>query len=211
MTNPPNQLQMNIHKWAIAAILTLSCGLSTQAGKTPVVPSVSDGEGDGAIVIEDDDVYMPTLSELLGGPVDGFGAIPSIAEGLESDIVEYARTFIGTRYRRGSKGPKAFDCSGFTSYVFKNFDMTLGASSRVQATQGEAVELADARPGDLVFFAGRRAGSVVGHVGIVVSVDDNGVLKFIHAATSRGVRIDSYPDGGYYSRRFHSIRRVINA
>lgn len=197
-------------KWAFAALATIATGFSTQAEKTTLIAPIQSDNQEEVFELDDDDVYMPTLSELLGSPVDNLGFITG-SEELENDIVEYARTFIGTRYRRGAKGPSSFDCSGFTSYVFKNFDLRLGASSRIQATQGEPIPVADARPGDLVFFSGRRSGSTVGHVGIVVSVNDNGTVNFIHAATSRGVRIDSYPDGGYYSRRFHSIRRVISA
>lgn len=201
---------MKISKFAFAAIASLTIGFQTQAEKTPLMsPVLGDSEALTETTI-DGDVYMPTLSELLGSAVDDYGFV-SGSEEIESGIVDYAKTFLGTRYRSGSKGPSAFDCSGFTSYVFKNFDMALGASSRAQATQGEPVALSDARPGDLVFFSGRRAGSTVGHVGIVVSVAEDGTVKFIHAATSQGVRIDKYPDGGYYSRRFHSIRRVIDA
>ena len=36
-------------------------------------------------------------------------------------LVEYARKYIGTPYRRGSKGPNRFDCSGFTQYIFNHF------------------------------------------------------------------------------------------
>ncbi|MDE6303959.1 MAG: C40 family peptidase, partial [Paramuribaculum sp.] len=70
---------------------------------------------------------MPTLSELFGAPIDD---LPESAdtEGLEMEIVDYAKQFLGTRYRSGAKGPKAFDCSGFTSYVFKNFSLSLGSS-----------------------------------------------------------------------------------
>lgn len=132
------------------------------------------------------------------------------ADRLSFDIVNYAKTFLGRPYRRGSKGPSAFDCSGFTSYVFKNFDISLNSSSRSQYLQGEKVELDEVRPGDLLFFSGRRGGkSIVGHVGMVVSVDDNGVVTFIHAATSGGVRYDKYPDGAYYSNRYIGAKRVI--
>lgn len=203
---------MTILKWAAAALVTIATALPTEAEHTKVVAPMQPEETDADFMAFDiDDDYVPTLEELLGSPVDNLGYL-SGAVGIENDIVDYAKTFIGKRYRRGAKGPSAFDCSGFTSYVFRNFDMSLGASSRAQALQGEKISVTDARPGDLVFFSGRRAGSTVGHVGIVVSADPvNGSVKFIHAATSRGVRIDSYPDGGYYSRRFHSIRRVIES
>lgn len=200
---------MKLLSRAIAALAIITTGFSTQAEKVSVVAPIQSDNQDAEFELAEDDVYMPSLTELLGAPVDDLGFLSGM-EGLEQDIVDYAKRFIGTRYRRGAKGPSSFDCSGFTSYVFRNFDYSLGASSRDQAKQGEAISVSEARPGDLVFFSGRRSGKTVGHVGIVVSVNNDGTVNFIHAATSRGVRIDSYPDGGYYSRRFHSIRRVIS-
>ncbi len=38
-----------------------------------------------------------------------------------SAIVAYASNFIGTPYAWGGNGPSTFDCSGFTSYVFRHF------------------------------------------------------------------------------------------
>lgn len=127
------------------------------------------------------------------------------------DMIDFAKRFMGTRYRSGGKSPKGFDCSGFTSYVYKNFGFTLGASSRHQYKQGESVSYKDLRPGDLVFFGGRRGGKTVGHVGMVVSVDkDRNAMKFIHSANSSGITITSYPDGGYYSRRYIGARRILD-
>lgn len=125
-----------------------------------------------------------------------------------TDIVEYAKNFLGRPYRRGSKGPKAFDCSGFTSYVFRNFDLSLGASSRDQYRQGVQVSKEDLQPGDLLFFSGSRKSGAVGHVGIVTDVNADGSVRFIHAASKGGIRYDRYPDGGYYSNRYIGARRV---
>lgn len=128
---------------------------------------------------------------------------------LAADIISYASSFIGRPYRRGGKGPKSFDCSGFTGYIFKHFDTGLAASSRDQFLQGREIDSKDIRPGDLVFFSSRRSGRSVGHVGIAVEVSDSGQIRFIHAAHRGGIRIDSYPDGGYYSSHFVGARRVL--
>ena len=128
---------------------------------------------------------------------------------LADDIISYAGTFIGRPYRRGGKGPKAFDCSGFTRYIFSHFNTHIGASSRSQFLQGEEIARSDIRPGDLVFFSSHRSGNKVGHVGIAVEVDSDGRIKFIHAASRGGIRIDNYPDNGYYSNHFMGARRVI--
>ncbi len=127
-----------------------------------------------------------------------------------ADVIDYARKFLGRPYRSGGKTPKGFDCSGFTSYIFKNFDISLAASSGAQYRQGHPVDLEDVRPGDLLFFSGRSGRSSVGHVGMAVEVESDGTIIFIHSATSGGIRYDRYPDGGYYSRRYIGARRMIN-
>lgn len=128
---------------------------------------------------------------------------------LVGDLLKEARTHIGKRYRRGSKGPSSFDCSGFSGYVFRQFGYDLGASSRDQYHDGEAVDRKDLRAGDLVFFKGRNTRGGIGHVGIVVKADnEKGTFSFIHASTSQGIRIDS--NDGYYARRFVGARRIIN-
>ncbi|MDE6416623.1 MAG: C40 family peptidase [Duncaniella sp.] len=156
------------------------------------------------------DVLALNPWEMLGeddGLGDDFGTLAS----LQSELVDYASSFLGTRYRHGAKGPKAFDCSGFTSYVFKNFGMSLSSSSRAQGVQGRKIDKDEVMVGDLMFFSGRRGGQTIGHVGMVVDVDElTGKIKFIHAATSQGVVIQSFPDNGYYSQRFLQFRRVLD-
>ena len=134
-----------------------------------------------------------------------------ISNPTEDRMVNYASRFLGTRYRLGASGPSAFDCSGFTSYVYKNFGITLNRSSRSQFLQGEKVSVNNLRPGDLMFFSSRSAGrGNVGHVAMVVSVDPaNGTCKFIHASVKHGVTYQSFPDNGYYSRNFLGARRIL--
>ncbi len=156
------------------------------------------------------DYYMPTLAELLGEPVDDLAHLDD-SEELREDMVEYAKRYLGSRYGRGGKGPKAFDCSGFTSFVFKNFGIQLSPSSSAQGLQGTRIDLANVEVGDLLFFSGRGGGKRVGHVGMVVSVDhEAGTLEFIHSSSSQGVVIQNFPDGGYYSKRYLHASRVID-
>lgn len=123
---------------------------------------------------------------------------------------EYAAKYLGTRYRFGATGPKSFDCSGFTSHIFKNFGLELNRTSRGQYTQGENVDIKDVRPGDLLFFSGRTPGKQVGHVAMVTSVDPaTGKMEFIHASSSKGISYQTFPDNGYYSRRFIGARRIL--
>jgi len=123
----------------------------------------------------------------------------------------YAETFIGTPYRYGAKGPSAFDCSGFTAYVFSKHGISLASSSTTQYKESvKIVSLDSALVGDLIFFMGRNGRSSVGHVGIVVDVDTiNHKCRFIHAATHGGVIMTNYPSSSYYNQRFMGIGRYV--
>ncbi len=124
-------------------------------------------------------------------------------------LLDEAMSHIGARYRSGSKGPYAFDCSGFTSYVFRQLGAgNIGASSRDQYARNMPVSRSEMQRGDLVFFTSPRSGRNVGHVGIVVDVDPiTNTFNFIHASTSDGVKISNSNDG-FYARRFIGVRRV---
>jgi len=128
-------------------------------------------------------------------------------------ILDFASKHIGKPYRSGGKGPHSFDCSGYTGYIFSYFGYTLNASSSSQYQQGEKLNFDEIRRGDLVFFKGRNSqSSRIGHVGIVCDIDTgNKSFKFIHAAVNGGIKIDMYPDGYYYSKRYVGAKRIIES
>ncbi len=137
-------------------------------------------------------------------------ALPGLSAesaGMIEDLLKEANKHLGKRYVHGSKGPNTFDCSGFTSYVYKQFGYKISPASRAQAGEGVAVAKGDLRKGDLVFFTSPRSGGNVGHVGIVVSADnENGRFKFIHASL-KGVKVSE--NTGYYARTYLRARRII--
>lgn len=153
-------------------------------------------------VLTDDNIIreLDAIAEDIDGEVEN--------DELAQQIIDYASTHVGRPYRYGSGGPKSFDCSGFTSYIFKNFGVNLTRSSRSQYNEGEKVAKEDIKPGDLLFFKGRSNGRSVGHVGIAVDVDDNGRVRFIHAATNKGVSYSTL-DESYYAKRYVGARRVL--
>ena len=116
-------------------------------------------------------------------------------------VLEYAAQFLGTPYVYGGSTPSGFDCSGFTSYVFKN---TVGSIPRVAQAQFDAttrVSMDELLPGDLVFFG--SSASSISHVGIYV-----GNNQFIHSPhTGDVVKYDSLT--GSYASRFQGGGRVI--
>ncbi len=127
---------------------------------------------------------------------------------IVDELLDYAFTFRGVPYRYGMASPRGFDCSGFTSYVFKRFGYNLTRTSYGQVNDGVRVEREDLQPGDLVFFAGRAIGRRIGHVGIVTRVNDDNTFNFIHAACHTGIT-ESRSNETYYSRRYRGACRVI--
>jgi len=83
----------------------------------------------------------------------------------------------GSPYVWGATGPGQFDCSGLTSWAYKQAGISLPRSSRSQATFGQAVSRDQLEPGDLVFFY-----NPVSHVGIYI-----GDGRMVHAPTSGDV------------------------
>ena len=128
---------------------------------------------------------------------------------MMDNLMDEAVSHIGTPYRWGSKGPNTFDCSGFTSYVYRQEkNQFIGASSRDQYAQNIPIKREELQRGDLVFFTSPRNRRGVGHVGIVVDVDSvTNTFTFIHASTKDGVKISKSTDG-YYTRRYVGARRV---
>ena len=157
--------------------------------------------------------YLTDYSAVLRGtilePVERPVEEESTIDAVIADLLDFAATFKGTRYRSGSASPKGFDCSGFTSYVFAHFGYNLNRTSRGQVANGDPVESDDLRPGDLVFFNGRQVGTRVGHVGIVTEVDSvDGTFNFIHSCNSLGVTV-SGSEEPYYKKRYMGACRPI--
>lgn len=109
-------------------------------------------------------------------------------------IVNYAKKFLGVPYVYGATGPNAFDCSGLTSYTYRNaLNINIGRTTDTQITKGTPVSKNELEPGDLVF-------PHTGHVGIYV-----GNNQFINAPqTGDVVKISSIT-------KFYTGRRIIKA
>lgn len=142
----------------------------------------------------------------------GYHPVELNTDSVSADsVIGFAQTLIGTRYRAASSNPLyGFDCSGFVSYVFKNFDVKVPRSSEEFINAGERISMDDAKPGDVILFTGTKTHHPhsIGHVGIVLSNDGDG-LRFIHSTSGKEycVTISSMDDT--YKRRFVQVVRLL--
>lgn len=128
----------------------------------------------------------------------------SVDDKLGHKIVQEARKWLGTPYVYGGQTRgKGTDCSGMTMTVIEKVaDVRIPRNSAKQQEYCMTIDRRLLEPGDLVFFASKRGGSRVSHVGIYI-----GENKVIHASASRGVIISSLSET-YYNSHFHSAGRI---
>lgn len=201
---------------AAVTILTIAPGARAEKAAVPMKHSQAKTDIEMQSEIQHNFVQKAYETARLHSPFAAFNAEPAASapvfglDVLTNKMMDYAAKFLGTRYRLGATGPKMFDCSGFTSYVFRNFGISLNRTSRMQYTQGSKVSTREMQPGDLIFFSSASSGrGNVGHVGIVAEVNGDGTCKFIHASVKRGVTYQKFPDNGYFDRHFIGVKRVI--
>ena len=122
---------------------------------------------------------------------------------LRKRIAILGRRQVGDTYRGGASGPKAFDCSGLTRFVFKQVaGLDLPHYSRAQYKMARKISRKNAQPGDLVFYLRGSAH----HVGLYLG---NG--KMVHAiGHGKKVRIEPI-FGPWYTRHFTGLGRVLPA
>ena len=119
---------------------------------------------------------------------------------IVDSIIEIGKQYLGKPYRFKNATTPTLDCSGFICHIYDHFNLKLPRSSASQALVTRKIDFADVEPGDLLFFKGRNiSSSTVGHVSMVVEINDAG-LKMMHSC-QRGVIIEDYPIN-YYKQRF---------
>jgi murein DD-endopeptidase / murein LD-carboxypeptidase len=120
---------------------------------------------------------------------------------IDSKSLDLYRTidgWIGVPYKYGSNTRKGTDCSGFTGCVYRDvYKKEIPRSSEDQYMKAQHIKQKHLQEGDLVFFRIENK-KKASHVGLYL-----GNNKFIHASTSRGVRIDDLTDD-YYKKHFVS-------
>lgn len=133
---------------------------------------------------------------------DTTASTTSSASSSGAAVVAKAKSYIGYKYVYGGSSPSTgFDCSGFTSYIYKQFGVSLNRTAAGQYSNGTAVSRANLQPGDLVMFG--KSG--INHVGIYI-----GGGMIVHAEnSSTGVTTDTI-NSGYYNNNYVGARRIFN-
>lgn len=179
--------------WKLA-LLVFIFSLSSCGARKSSVTSKSSGEN--KIAYE----QLPNIIELEEEHIE------NIAEETFS-IVDYARQFLGTKYKYGGTSPEGMDCSGLIYTSFLKNEIQLPRSSRAMALLGEQLDLSEVRIGDLLFFITDKRKKSINHVGLVVELDAEHIF-FIHSSTSRGVIISALTEN-YWREHFIMARRIL--
>jgi hypothetical protein len=134
----------------------------------------------------------------------GSGRGPGSATAHEREVLtrvaQAAQGQVGVPYRFGGHTPKGFDCSGLVFYSYALAGVTVPRTSDAQLRASRELELAEAVPGDLVFFS---SPDKVSHVGIYL-----GDGQFIHAPSTGKRVVVNKLDQPYYQRHLVGVGRL---
>jgi peptidoglycan DL-endopeptidase CwlO len=108
------------------------------------------------------DNLTPEQRTLLAD-IDDYGGDVVVPGGNVGGMLEFALAQMGKPYLWGAVGPDSYDCSGLVQTAFRAIGVTVPRVSRQQAQVGQAIDRADVRAGDLIFYY-----NPVHHVAIAV-------------------------------------------
>jgi cell wall-associated NlpC family hydrolase len=120
-------------------------------------------------------------------------------------IINYAKKYVGTPYVWAGNSSSGFDCSGFTSYVMKEFGKDLPRRAVDQYESCRKLKEKNVQKGDLIFFDN---GSGISHVGMIVS-EKGKPLVMIHASSSKGIIITEIEKSDYWLKRINGFGTYV--
>ena len=129
---------------------------------------------------------------------------------LADRIIEEAYRHLGKPYRWAGNGPRSFDCTGLTQYVYKKFGYKIGRTVRAQAKDGRPVEgdFSLLQKGDILIFGARNNRRAYGHAALYIGPDTTGTDFYFIQAARGGVMVSRIQER-YYSERFLGAVRIL--
>ncbi len=176
--------------------------------KKPPVTYVS--QNDSTNLLPKDTIKSDPILKVLAPDTLSTSKIITAKVSADS-LIAFAESLIGTPYKYASIDPsQGFDCSGFITYVFNHFKISVPRSSIDFTNVGTEVPVNDAKKGDLILFTGTDSTErFVGHMGIVISSSDS-ALQFIHSSSGKANGVVITPLNEYYKGRFMKVIRVFD-
>lgn len=140
------------------ALSTTTATPAAASASTATTSASTQGTGTTAASDDDGSSTTPSDSGSSSGSTGSSGSstsVPGAASG--SAVIAIASRYVGVPYVYGGSTPSGFDCSGFTSYVYRQLGVSLSHSSSAQRGAGTVVSRAAAKPGDLIWTPGHVA------------------------------------------------------
>ena len=122
---------------------------------------------------------------------------------LQGSLVKLSKKYIGVKYKLGGSTPRAFDCSGYIQYVFREAGVAINRNVITQLQNGVIIPKDELQPGDLIIFSNTGDRGFASHVGMYLG---NG--KLIHCGESKGVCIVDL-DSTYFAKHYQCARRIL--
>lgn len=204
---------------SISGILLLSGLIASCNWKVPESDEGLIVKKDTSLKIDSVPLLTDSLTATIKQPTDNAQNKDTVilprAEGIDTkktnpeQVMGFAETLIGTPYVYASTNPNVgFDCSGFITYVFNHFNISVPRSSIDFTNVGKTIPVEEAKRGDIILFTGTNPlERHVGHMGLIVSNSDT--LKFIHSTSGKAMGVTITPLNDYYKKRFVKTIRIF--
>ncbi|NUR73511.1 MAG: peptidase P60 [Hamadaea sp.] len=159
-------MKSRIRRRTAGLVLAVGAGVlaATLTGTPTQASSVSTVVSAGTVVADSTVPTVPTATATTStATVSAVPVAVSSRAAKAAKVIALAKRYSGRPYRWGAAGPKRFDCTGYTKFIYKKVGVKLPHSGG-QGRKGKKVSRAKALPGDLVIF--RDSSGRVYHVGI---------------------------------------------
>jgi cell wall-associated NlpC family hydrolase len=191
--------------WISCILFFFSCDITAPQPARAIDPPVTN------IVRKDSipDTTTVVAAQFETTATDTFITIKTGATKPE-ELMRFAETLIGVPYVWAASDPQVgFDCSGFITYVFTHFNISVPRSSIDFFNVGKTIPVEEARRGDFILFTGTDPMETdIGHMGLVVANNISG-LSFIHSTSGKAMSVTISPFNDQYKKRFVRISRVF--